>query len=146
MSEETLSGGCQCGAVRYGVRAPASAVYHCHCSMCRKLHGAIFASFAVALRAQIDIERGADNLATFESSEGVRRLFCRTCGCQLFCDMDQVPDQRWYTPATLDGGAHPGHPPGRERHIFVASKVPWHEIAGGLPQDEELPPDGLPTG
>ena len=146
MSEETLRGGCQCGAVRYAVRGPASAVIHCHCSMCRKLHGAVFASFAIALRDRIEIERGADNLATFESSEGVRRLFCRTCGCQLFCDMDDVPGERWFTPATLDGGAHPGHPPASERHIFVASKVPWHEIAAGLPQDPELPPDGLPTG
>jgi hypothetical protein len=142
MTEPFVRGGCQCGAVRYAVTAPALAVYHCHCSMCRKLHGAVFASFAITLRENIVIERGADNLAVFESSKGVERFFCRTCGCQLFCDLDVLPGERWYTPATLDGGAHPGHPPDSERRIFVDSKVLWHDIADDLPRDPELPPYG----
>jgi hypothetical protein len=27
-----------------------------------------------------------------------------------------------------------------ERHIFAASKAPWYDIAGGLPQHAEYPP------
>jgi Glutathione-dependent formaldehyde-activating enzyme len=40
------SGGCLCGAVRYTVTGEIKDVSHCHCSMCRKAHGAAFATYA----------------------------------------------------------------------------------------------------
>lgn len=131
-----LGGGCQCGAVRYVLRRPAEDIYHCHCQMCRKIHGAIFVTFAVVPADGIAIEKGADRLATFESSPGTRRQFCRRCGGQLFCTVESRPGIVYFTPATLDGGAHPGHPVERERHIYVGSKVPWYEIADDLPRHE----------
>ncbi len=136
VSRLPLHGGCQCGAVRYALRAPAEDVYHCHCQMCRKVHGAIFVTFAVVSVAGLTIEQGADRLSTFESSPGTRRQFCRNCGCPLFCTVESRPGILYFTPATLDGGAHPGHPPGRERHVYVGSKVPWYAIADRLPQHE----------
>lgn len=41
-------GVCLCGAIRYEFTEPFHAMVHCHCSMCRKHHGAPFATFAVA--------------------------------------------------------------------------------------------------
>jgi hypothetical protein len=131
-----LHGGCQCGAVRYVVRAPAEEVYHCHCQMCRKVHGAIFATFGIVPADAFTIERGAGRLSTFESSPGSRRLFCGNCGCQLLSTVESRPGVVYFAVATLDDGAHPGHPAGRERHIYVGSKVPWYEIASHLPQHE----------
>jgi hypothetical protein len=133
-----LEGGCQCGAVRYRVSAAASEIYHCHCSLCRKLHGAVFATWAVVPRGGLEVIEGA--LATFESSPGVRRRFCGGCGCHLFCEIDSDPNFDWFTPATLDGGAHPGHGSEREQHIFVGSKVQWWEIRDGLKQYQDYPP------
>ena len=46
MSEIDLSGGCQCGAVRYRVTSAAKRTFHCHCLMCRKLHGAVYVTFS----------------------------------------------------------------------------------------------------
>ena len=135
-----LEGGCQCGGVRYRVSAPAREVYHCHCSLCRKLHGALFATWAVVPRGSLEVIAGNGALATFESSPGVRRRFCGGCGCQLFCEIDSDPDLDWFTPGTLDAGASPGHGRGREQHIFVGSKVEWWEIHGGLKQYEDYPP------
>lgn len=137
MTDFPVSGGCQCGTVRYTLHAPVNEVYHCHCSVCRKVHGALFATFALVAREKLTIDQGANNLATFETSPGSHRHFCRTCGCHLFGDSPDAPDLRWFTPATLDGGAHPGHPADTERHIYAGSKVPWYEITDDLPKFEE---------
>lgn len=133
-----LTGGCQCGAVRYTLRAPARETYHCHCEMCRKLHGTLFGTFATVRRGEIVIDKGAENLATYDSSPPNHRKFCKTCGCYLFGEDERWPELFWFTPATLDGGADPGHPRQTERHIFVGSKVPWYPITDGRPQNEEF--------
>jgi hypothetical protein len=135
-TSEPLTGGCQCGKVRYEVRAPVSDLYHCHCSMCRKVHGAAFASLAIAPKEAVVFTKGADNLTRFDSSHGVSRFFCKTCGCQLTIDVADEPDIRWFTAATLDGGVHPGAAD-KERHIFVGSKLPWLHLDNVLPRSEE---------
>jgi len=140
VADEPHEGGCQCGAVRYRVTAAAREIYHCHCSMCRKLHGALYATWAVVPRGRLEVSQGDESLGTFESSSGVRRRFCRSCGCPLFCEIDSDPDFDWFTPGTLDGGPHPGHEVDRERHIFVGSKVDWLEIHDDLEQYREYPP------
>lgn len=134
----SLTGGCQCGAVRYRLATPALEVNHCHCSMCRKIHGALFASFARVAAPAFVLEKGMDVLARFRSSPAVERCFCPNCGCPLFIADADYPDRIWFAVATLDGGAHPGHPRQTERHIFAGSKVPWYEIADTLPQHEEF--------
>lgn len=137
MSEfETLTGGCQCGKVRYEVREAATDLYHCHCSMCRKVHGASFATYAVAPKDSVIITRGAESLSRFDSSHGVSRYFCRACGCQIYIDVAASPESRWYTPGTVDGGHHPGAAD-RERHIYVDSKLPWLTLDNELPQVDE---------
>ena len=45
-----LTGSCLCGAVAYEVDAPAGPIVHCHCSTCRKTHGAAFSTVMPAPR------------------------------------------------------------------------------------------------
>jgi hypothetical protein len=137
MAAFSITGGCHCGAVRYRVTAPADEVCHCHCSICRRIHGAAFASFAVVPPASFAITEGADHLTRYDSTPGVQRYFCARCGAQIYGDVDKLPDIRFYTIGTLDGGAHPGHAAGQERHIYVESKIPWWPIEDGLPQHVE---------
>ena len=68
MSDIDLAGGCQCGTVRYRVTAAATRTFHCHCSMCRKLHGAVFVTFSTVPEDGFAIERGEESLGRFESS------------------------------------------------------------------------------
>ncbi len=132
-----MTGGCLCGAVRFEVSAPASDLYHCHCSMCRKMHGTAFATYAVIARSAMALTRGEDNLSSFKSSPGVNRSFCRTCGCQIMIDVADEPDNRWFMPAILDDPVHPGAAQ-RERHIFVGSRIPWLHLDPVLPRSEEV--------
>lgn len=134
---EPISGRCQCGSVSYRVNAPAEEMYHCHCSICRRSHGTLFATYATVAREQVTVE-GEENLATYDSSPNVHRHFCRTCGCQLLLDDDRWPHLKWFTPGTLNDGIHPGHDKETEKHIFVGSKVSWYEITDGLPQHEKF--------
>jgi hypothetical protein len=136
VAEVRITGGCQCGAVRYALAGPASEVLHCHCSMCRKAHGALFASFGIWPAAALRIERGADQLGDFESSPGSHRLFCSSCGCQLFNRVDKWADQAFVCVGSLDAGQTPGHDPARERHIFWDSRVPWYDTGDRLPKVE----------
>ena len=134
MNEGVWSGGCQCGAVRYRIAVPAERTTHCHCSMCRKVHGALFATYSAFPRDRFVLERGQDALATYNSSPGVRREFCRHCGSPLFFDYDGGEAIVDVATGTLDDGAHPGHRREQEAHIFVASKAGWFTITDDLKQ------------
>jgi len=80
---------------------------------------------------------GADRLTRYDSSPGCRRYFCARCGAHLYSDVDSLPEVRFYTIGTLDGGVHPGHAREKERHIHVGSKMPWWHITDDLRQDDE---------
>ena len=136
---EPVSGRCACGAVAYRVVAAAKVLYHCHCSVCRRLHGTLFATYACVRREHLKVEAGAADLSTYHS-EFARWRFCRVCGGHLFAEHDHNPGMVWYTPATLDGDLTPGHPSGSEKHIFVGSKSPLARIADDLPRFEGSAP------
>ena len=75
-----LTGGCQCGAVRYRVAAPVRHASICNCRMCQKAVGNIFASWAEFI-APVEWTRGRPSL--FRSSQKVQRGFCNQCGTPL---------------------------------------------------------------
>ena len=130
---DPIFGRCECGAVRYRVDAPAQELYHCHCSRCRRLHGALFATYAYIKREHLFVVQGEDGLATYHSPLA-HWHFCRNCGCHLLAEHDHNPGAAWYMPATLEGTATPGHPEDTEKHIFVASKAHCETIADDLPR------------
>src|ERR1700758_1943389 len=76
-----LPGGCQCGAVRFAVKAAPRRVSICHCRMCQKASGAPFASFADIDNADFAWTRGSP--AAFRSSSLAERDYCRDCGTPL---------------------------------------------------------------
>ena len=76
-----LSGGCQCGAIRFAVTAVPVKVSICHCRMCQKASGAPFASFADIDKGDFTWTKGKP--AAFKSSSIAERDFCRDCGTPL---------------------------------------------------------------
>ena len=86
-----LTGSCQCGAVAYQAEAPIERIVHCHCQTCRKTHATAFSSVAAVPRENFRWTRGAELLASFESSPGKLRRFCTRCGSHLLAERTNQP-------------------------------------------------------
>lgn len=77
---QPLTGGCQCGAVRFRAgRLGTSAL--CHCRMCQKAFGSYFGPLVLAY--DVEWTRGAPKY--FRSSNQMQRGFCVECGTPLCC-------------------------------------------------------------
>jgi hypothetical protein len=131
-----LKGSCLCGAIRYEVNGTVDSVSHCHCSQCRKAHGAAFATYGHVRYADFRLLGGADAIGRYQASRHATRTFCVRCGSNLqWCPADGT-DYFALALGTLDDdpGARPA------RHIFVGSKAPWYAIEDGLAQFAGYPP------
>ncbi len=76
-----MTGGCQCGAVRYALHSEPTHASICHCRMCQKAFGNYFAPLTGVPNRDLVWTKGA--IGTFRSSEAVERGFCRDCGTPL---------------------------------------------------------------
>ena len=76
-----LTGGCQCGAVRYELMRPPIRACICHCRMCQKASGGPFMAFATLGQQHLRFTRGTP--AVFQSSTVAQRGFCKDCGTPL---------------------------------------------------------------
>ncbi|WP_306256660.1 GFA family protein [Pararhizobium sp. IMCC21322] len=121
MTTKPISGGCQCGAVRFRI-AKLGEPSICHCRMCQKAFGSFYAPLVTA--HELTWTRGAPKL--FQSSNRVKRGFCAECG----------------TPLTYDYGAEPGIAIGALDHpelaapavqVCVADKQPFVDVLADLP-------------
>ncbi len=130
-----IRGSYLCGSVRYEVRGTLGRVSHCHCSMCRKAHGAAFGTYARVKRSEFAWLSGADRIVSYRSSSSAQRTFCGTCGATLQYVSEGRPESFALALGTLDDdpGVRPSH------HIFVGAKAPWFEITDGLPEHAEYP-------
>lgn len=80
-SMSILTGGCQCGAVRYRLAQPPSKVSVCFCRMCQKAVGGYFGAYASSRAEDVIWTRGRPSF--FRSSEAASRGFCPACGTPL---------------------------------------------------------------
>jgi hypothetical protein len=124
-----IEGGCLCGKVRYTINGSITDVSHCHCSMCRKMHGAAFVTFGSVQKNELEWLCEAEDIVVYRSSEILERAFCKHCGSSLLCREPGEPELEYIALGTVDND------PGcmAEYHIWVDSKAPWYEISDGLP-------------
>ena len=84
----SLTGGCQCGAVRFRAERLGGASI-CHCRMCQKAFGGFFGPLVSGYG--VVWTRGAPSY--FESSNLFRRGFCQRCGTPLSYELiNRRPD------------------------------------------------------
>ncbi|WP_127111905.1 GFA family protein [Shimia sediminis] len=76
-----LEGRCKCGAVHYRVLAAPTYVGNCHCDDCRRATGGASVPWIGARPEDFEVVRG--DIREFESSPGILRGFCGTCGSSL---------------------------------------------------------------
>lgn len=129
MADSRVSGSCFCGAIRFSVATPTLFCGHCHCSMCRRSHGAAFVTWFAVPRQQFRLERG-EELERFRSSDHGTRSFCGRCGSTLFCESTNHPDQVDIVLANMDG------PIDRlpQAHIYYDDRAVWTVAEDGLPR------------
>jgi hypothetical protein len=77
---QTMTGGCQCGRIRYSAEIGSDEAYWCHCRMCQKATGGIAAAFVEVPVAAVTWLSGPD---WYESSAVAKRPFCSRCGTPL---------------------------------------------------------------
>src|SRR5512145_3201190 len=78
-----MRGSCLCEGVVYEVEGPFEFLTSCHCSMCRKHHGAAFVTWLGARAKAFRFVKGEERIARYESSPGFERTFCRDCGAKV---------------------------------------------------------------
>jgi hypothetical protein len=124
MSERPLTGGCQCGAVRFSITGPLGRASICHCRMCQKAFGNVFAPLVTA--RGLTWTRGAPK--HFRSSNKVKRGFCADCGTPLTYEPDgfhpEVAICAFDDPTAV--------PPAIQ--VGLESKLPWADSLATLPE------------
>ena len=137
--QAVLTGGCQCGRVRYALYSEPVSADICHCRMCQRALGNLFGGFTGVRLDDFAWTRGAPR--TYQSSSIVERGFCGDCGTPLsfrYLERDKIS----VTIGSLDQ-------PARVRpteQVGIESRVPWLQDALGLPgkrTEDDPPPGGL---
>jgi len=132
-----IQGHCECKRVSYQVDCEISDFSHCHCSQCRRLHGAAYATFAGVKADKFRYLSGEEDLKKYNSSDDHERVFCGNCGSNILVSVDGYPDYLYLSMGAVNG--NPSHP--EAYHIFVGSKAPWHEITDDSVQYDEFQPE-----
>lgn len=137
--EPVLTGGCQCGAVRYAIYEQPRSGDICHCRMCQKALGNLFGAYAQVPNAQSAWIRGEP--ALFKSSSVAKRAFCRSCGTPLYF--------RYLAKghvSVLIGSLDQPERAKPTSQFGIESRIPWLDEALNLPgtrTEDDPPPGGL---
>jgi hypothetical protein len=120
--------------VQISAELPSLWVAHCHCSQCRRAHGAGFVSW-IGFRADAcRIRDDAACLRWYASSAEAERGFCFRCSSMMMFRSSRWPGELHIALGVLDD------PPDRspQAHVFWASHVDWSGVAAddGLPRKD----------
>ncbi len=144
----TMTGGCQCGRVRYAALIADDDAYLCHCGMCRHATGGVSIAYKGVKLA--DVTWTAAPPDYYQSSPIAKRPFCAACGTPLgfqFLDGDAMdltvgsfddptrfrPTSNFATETALPAWMDVSHLPGQRLadHAPVADR--WKKALGKLP-------------
>ena len=138
MGKVMIRGSCLCGAIEYEVEVIPGKIYNCHCSQCRKAHGAAFATQAFAKGETLKFIKGEAYLSEYKEGFCIR-AFCSKCGFRL---MNYAPDKNLYLSVALSSvdSDFDGAP---IAHAFVGSKASWYQPTDDIPSYDEMPAGAL---
>jgi hypothetical protein len=125
-----LTGGCNCGAVRFEVNAPLVSSVYCHCTRCQRRTGTGASANARVEPGSFRVVQGEDRLRAWKPESGAEKWFCGDCGSALFSRSPDDPEQVGLRLGTFD--SDPGIRPDARQYVAYAAS--W----------EAIPEDGLP--
>ncbi|MFP6732143.1 MAG: GFA family protein [Alphaproteobacteria bacterium] len=128
MTPTSVTGSCFCGVVKFEIELPTLFCGHCHCTMCRRPHGASFVTWTAVPPEQFKITAGEQDITLYKSSEHGTRSFCRICGSQMFCQTE--PEAIDIALAALHGKIDRDP----EEHYYFDSRADWTVVNDDLPK------------
>lgn len=131
-ADQTFTGGCACGEVRYRMMSRPLYVHCCHCRWCQRESGAAFALNAMIEANRVVIEKGAPEMVPTPSNSGKGQNFfrCPSCRVALWSHYAGAGDQLdFIRVGSLD---EPDRLP-PDIHIFTATKQPWVILPPDVP-------------
>lgn len=134
-----LTGGCNCGAVRFEVTEPLVSARYCHCTRCQRRTGTAASASAATVPGSFRVVQGEDRLKAWKPEDGAEKWFCGDCGSAIFTRDREDQEKIGVRMGAFD--RDPGVRP--SVHQFVAYAAPWEPIPDdGLPRyPEQRPPD-----
>jgi hypothetical protein len=125
---KSKTGGCLCGAVSFTADLPVKWCAHCHCTMCRRAHGAGYVTWVGFEVQQFNVNSGDDHLTWYESSPGARRGFCDQCGATMLFQSDRWADEIHIALASIDDptGIEP------DTNVYFDHRAEWIVIDESL--------------
>ena len=133
-TENKYQGQCLCGSIKYEVAKIEEQMGHCHCSMCRKFHGAAFATFGEAKSENFRWVTGENFLKSYIATNGTTRKFCENCGSSLiFMPANDDGKLVEFSLGTLDTDIELKP----DAHIFTKFGANWYEASDDLPKFSE---------
>jgi len=125
-----MQGSCLCNAIQYEVDKIEPQMAHCHCTMCRKWHGAAFASYGEAKPSHFRWLKGEEHLVEYQADNKTSRWFCKFCGSSiLFKPSFDNGGLLEFALGTLDDAIQDKP----DANIFTDFKADWFEINDDLP-------------
>jgi hypothetical protein len=81
-----LTGGCQCGAVRYEISEEPLGIYVCHCRECQKQSASAFGISIIVPAQGFTVTRGTPEEWSRQTDSGrtLFCMFCAVCGSRLW--------------------------------------------------------------
>jgi len=120
-------GSCLCGGVQFSVGGFSDKAANCHCSMCRKFHGAAFGTLVEVKKLRW--LAGEHLLKEFIAPNGTIRTFCVECGSSLgFREKGTAFTEIELAIAVFDGDI----PVTIDAQIYTAHKANWCELQPSL--------------
>lgn len=126
----TATGRCLCGDVGFRAAMPPRWVAHCHCSRCRRAHGAAFVTWVSVEQDRSRIDDPAQRLRWFDAGQGGERGFCGQCGSPMFFRGARWPGELHIARALFD------EPLDQQPmvHAYWDTHVDWVHLGDELPR------------
>lgn len=128
-----IKGQCLCGQIHFEANEIPGMVFNCHCSRCRKAHGAAFSTQVIGMKNTLRFLSGQEQLKEYVVGNIVR-AFCGSCGSRLMnytigpeylsISLSVIKDNEKLMPVG---------------ECFVSEKLPFVQLDGAIAHYPQLP-------
>jgi hypothetical protein len=124
-----LTGGCNCGGVRFEVTEPLVSAGWCHCTRCQRRTGVSGSLQGRVAPGALRIVQGEELLRDWEPPGGFAKVFCSVCGSSMW---SRSPDGDIFSVRFGVFDSDPG------------ARASYRQFVDYAPAWDQLPDDGLP--